>query len=42
LILAGWDEIPAMLIAADRTIDLHRACDLVEKCGPEKAWAIIF
>lgn len=42
LVAAGWDDLAAMMIACDRSIDLHRACELVKKCGQGQAWAILF
>lgn len=43
LIAAGWDEIPALIIAADHAVDLHRACGLLENgCDQATAWAILF
>jgi len=42
LIAAGWPEIYAAILALDRSIDLHQACDLLDRgCPLEKAWSIL-
>ncbi len=38
LIAAGWDEIAALILAADHTVDLHQACELLER-GCDQATA---
>lgn len=42
LLAAGWDDLHAALLACDHTVDLHRACELLEAgCPPQRAWEIL-
>ena len=42
LLNAGWDEAWAALLACDHTVDLHRACELLEQgCDPAVALHIL-
>jgi hypothetical protein len=40
---AGWPEQEALLLAARHEIDLHQACDLLQRgCDPGLAWHILY
>jgi hypothetical protein len=40
---AGWPEQEALLLAARHDIDLHHACQLLQRgCSPGLAWQILY
>ena len=40
---AGWPEQEALLLAARHEIDLHQACELLQRgCDPGLAWQILY
>jgi hypothetical protein len=42
LVAAGWPEGHAIILAVDRGVDLHRACELLEQgCDLAQAWDIL-
>jgi hypothetical protein len=42
LLDAGWPLAEAELLAEDRTVDLHQACELLERgCDVTRAWEIL-
>jgi hypothetical protein len=42
LVVAGWSEQQALVLAASRDVDLHLACDLLaEGCDPGIALQIL-
>ena len=42
LVVAGWSEKQALVLAASRDVDLHLACDLLaEGCDPDIALQIL-
>lgn len=42
LLTAGWPEQQALVLAANRDIDLHLACDLLAQgCDLALAWEIL-
>lgn len=42
LVVAGWPHTLATLLAAEHTVDLHRACDLLRNgCEPGRAFDLL-
>lgn len=41
LLAAGYTESQCLMLAINRTIDLHKAVDLARKAGPDRAYKII-
>ena len=43
LLAAGWPEQEALLLAARHDVDLHHACELLDRgCDTELAWQILY
>ena len=43
LLAAGWPEQEALLLAARHDVDLHQACELLDRgCDAELAWQILY
>ena len=40
---AGWPEQEALLLAARHDVDLHQACELLDRgCDADLAWRILY
>ena len=43
LLAAGWPEQQAVVLAANHDVDLHQACELLDRgCDADLAWQIVF
>lgn len=43
LLAAGWPEQEALTLAARHDVDLHQACELLDRgCDAELAWQILY